>query len=205
MSLRDRRTDTSAGIRARAEAGVAIVEFALVIPFILGLVFFATEVARYMKIAQLATAVAHEAANEAYRHCADIPARGTLGALQSATNTCVTDRVTSVLRSAVSNNFPGGDKVELIVRVERFDGAFQELASVSTNPTKASRYTFAADGSQLSQNGGTLLTDLQRRGRIVTAEVFYPLNSWIYQIPFLGGVLFHNIVDAEEYYAAAVL
>jgi hypothetical protein len=187
------------------ERGVAMLEFAIVFPFIIALAMFATEIARFIKVAQLATALAQEAANETYRLCADIPGRAGLPALKTATANCVLTNVSGTLMQAIQNNFPAGQQVDIILRVERYDGSLNELAAVSSNAARASLYTYSADGTTVSNNGRVLLTDLPQRGRLVTAEVYYPLNSWMYQIPFLGGVVFRNVINGQEYYAAATL
>lgn len=184
--------------------GVAIVEFALVLPLVFGLLLLVFETARYIKVAQTATAVARTTANTTYRLCADIPYEGDAAALRTSTEQCIHDQILTgpgAIAANVSTLLPSGTRVTLTVNVYRKEFASQ-IASQSTG---SERTGFAVAGNGIRSDAGVSLSDLDVRERAVSVEVHYPFESWFYDLPYIGGVVFANSIRQQEYYAAFLL
>lgn len=150
------------------ESAKAIIELALILPFILLTVFASSDASHSLRIYQFLSSTAREVSVDAYRSCSDAADGATM-------NTCLqqaADRVHDYLEGS-DGVLPGVALVVKLYRV-RYNGANP------LSPTLAGQYRSAnaLSSHYTASDIAALHSYLPGKGAIVTVEVFYQKQGW---------------------------
>lgn len=158
------------------QAGNVMMELAVVIPFVLGLVFFGIESARMMQISELTVGLSRELAVQATRGCyAKLPedlAEPAVGTI----NYCL-KKVLDRFEQQSQNVYPNLDFVVTLYRsnlgVGPIDGPYR------IGNTMKSRFDVAV----LQTTDNIVAEALYQNRKIIIAEIFAPYSTILPQIP----------------------
>lgn len=196
-------------IRAHSEdeKGIAMLEFVVILPLLLGLSIAALELSRSLRHAQLASTLSREVASIAYRECTNLPPPETMSCLEQIA-TPLTDFAQRLIPNSlvIVSVYALDDSSGVEVLQRR--GIFPLQASdgtVGVSQTKNSITNgVAMDGVQGSQQGttfsGVVEEEWVREHRmVVIGEAYVP---FVPVLPFAGGLFVTG--DLEFYDASAV-
>jgi len=168
------------------EAGAALLELAISIPLLLGLIFGALEYSRSFKQLQISAALSREAASVAYRECG--------GDGETAVE-CL-DLAQDNFQRYAESLAPGS---EVIISMYQRPTITSSPALLHSSPAAPISHTsrFSAGGSEILgiPNDG-LISDHRR---LVIAEVWLPFQAIV---PGIGGI-FNSLTD--EFYDVTIL
>jgi hypothetical protein len=201
--------------KASNTRGHALIEVIIVAPIILSIASLGLEVSRFLKLNQTASILSQEAANTAFRRCADIfvfdtndifSSTKTSAAIQSCLDTLVANVGSSATSLYPLNTDKKNPAFRLILSIYRLDsgasdpgiGGFPQLTRVLARSDNSLTSRYSVSGNSVARDGATVL-DSQRvssQERIAIAEVTFEYNPaiLIYRV-FLG----LNILNTDEF------
>ena len=154
-----------------------MIEFALTFPVILLVAFCSLEFSRWLRDLQVATAIAQEVVDVAYRDCSS-EIDSTLPPAADATDCLM------IIRNRIISRWQGlAPNAEIIVSQYRFDGATITLDASVTDPAYNNLTKFSA--SSLTNSNSLTGAALMAHSVIVVAEVYLPFSS---PVSFLPGI-----------------
>lgn len=162
-----------------------MVEFAMVVPLILGILAAGLELSRSLHYLQIAATLSREAASISYREClADQPPKS---------QACLDHEQQRLRRLAGSV----GEGIEIIISIYEFDEATGEFRRLGTSGTGQYGSKFNVVGNTMQ--GGIDDTVLRSHRRVSIGEVYVPYRPII---PYVGGLFG---IDARGYYDATII
>jgi Flp pilus assembly protein TadG len=150
---------------ARADKAGVILEFALILPLILGITLGAFETARAMRIHQRMSVLSREAANAAFRECSDLP----------SPSACLNN----VLTRMNSLNASGAPGAELVLTIFTYDASTSNVVLAGRAGTDGAGVTSKGNATRYSSaNVASNITSLNAQNRVIAiSEVFLPYSS----------------------------
>jgi len=195
--------------------GHAMVEVIVVAPLILSIASLGLEVSRFLKLNQVASILSQEAANTAFRRCADalifdssdnFNQAATEAAIQTCLNTVVSNFANAATSLYPTDTSQGNPRYRVIVSIYRLDkgasdpliGGFTSLTRVLAASDNSLTSQYSASGNAITRNGALILgtSRVEQQERIAIAEVTFEYTPMIliYRV-FLG----LNILHTDEF------
>lgn len=150
------------------ERGAALVELALIIPFLFGLVFAGIEFARAIRVAKMVSQLSRESANYALRECSPV---------WESPQACLED----VGRRSAQFADAGMSNVEVIVALYRRNPATGVIEEIGIWPPRPNRSAYCAPFTGCSREVDSTL--VSAAGTIAVAEVFAGFTPIVKHIP----------------------
>lgn len=170
--------------RIKNERGSSLLELALILPIITGVIFGGIEYTRALRVQQMLSAVAREAANDAFRSCA-------LVVDQPACLSEITTRIQEDTRSVLS-------RAEIVLALYKKDSNSGVVRRVGIAGVDSLGYTARQNSSAFDETHTQLQNVLTTNESAAVVEVFYDYQPVVRLIP--GIFLFSN----NEFYEIAL-
>jgi Flp pilus assembly protein TadG len=148
-----------------AERGIALVEFALILPLLLALTLGVMELIHSTNVAKVASQLSREAANLALRQCTE----------SASVVTCLQSQQTLIQNFARNNGFAGTEVI--ISYYKTSDAASPVLTQVASSGVGTYPTRFAADGSGFAPE----IKSLKGQSMYI-AEVYIPYTAVVRRI-----------------------
>ncbi len=157
----------------RSEAGLAVAELAIIIPFVFVLAVGSLDVHDSLRRHQFMSVIAREVGNMVYRECIS-------ASNGSQMNDCLAQRANDDVLVHVGGSaglLPG---TEIIVKVYRVNFSGTAPSQTAQAPALAGQYSSSAAKVSLYDNGAVrgLHSYLPQKGSIVTTEVFHTKQGY---------------------------